>query len=125
MPETEQRELGLVGLAGRLARTGVGALRNRIELFAVEWQEERARLVELIIWLVALLFLGMLGVLLLTVTIILLFPPEYRLYVAGGFTLLYLIGAGVAMAVVKSVLKQEPFTETIEQARKDGAWLDS
>ena len=89
MPETEQREPGLAGLAGRLARTALGAVRNRIELFAVEWQEERARLTELIIWLVGLLFLGMLGVLLLTFTIIFLFPPEYRLYVAGGFTLLY------------------------------------
>jgi uncharacterized membrane protein YqjE len=125
MPETEQREPGLAGLAGRLARTGLGALRNRMELFAVEWQEERARLTELIIWLVALMFLGMLGVLLLTVTIILLFPPEYRLYVAGGFTLFYLIGAWVALAGVKSVLKREPFAETIDQARKDGAWLDS
>jgi uncharacterized membrane protein YqjE len=67
----------------------------------------------------------MLGVLLLTVTIILLFPPEYRLYVAGGFTLFYLIGAWVALAGVKSVLKHEPFSETIDQARKDGAWLDS
>jgi uncharacterized membrane protein YqjE len=125
MPETEQREPGLAGLAGRLARTGLGAVRNRIELFAVEWQEERARLTELIIWLAGLLFLGMLGVLLLTFTIIFLFPPEYRLYVAGAFTLLYLIGAGVALAGVKSVLKHEPFSETIDQARKDGAWLDS
>ena len=125
MRETEQEEPGLRSLAGRLARTGLGALRNRIELFTVEWQEERARLTELIMWLVALLFLAMLGVLLLTATIIFLFPPEYRLYVAAGFTLLYLIGAGVAWAGVKSLLKQEPFSETIEQARKDGAWLDS
>jgi uncharacterized membrane protein YqjE len=125
MTESEEREPGFATLAGRLARTGVGALRNRLELFAVEWQEERARLTELILWLVGLLFLGILGVLMLTVTIVLLFPPQFRLYVAGGFALLYLIGAGIAWAVVKSLLKHEPFTETIDQAKKDAAWLDS
>lgn len=125
MVDTEQQATGFVGLARRLARTGMGALRNRIELFALEWQEERARLTELVMWVVALLFLGMLAALLLTFTIIFLFPPEYRLYVAGGFTVLYLIGAVVAWFGVRAVLKREPFTETLDQARKDANWLDS
>jgi uncharacterized membrane protein YqjE len=125
MVDTEQQATGFVGLASRLARTGIGALRNRLELFALEWQEERARLTELVMWLVALLFLGMLAALLFTLTIIFLFPPEYRLYVAGGFTVFYLIGAVIAWSGVRAVLKREPFTESLEQARKDANWLDS
>lgn len=125
MVDAEQHATGFMGLAGRLARTGMGALRNRLELFALEWQEERARLTELVIWLVALLFLGMLAALLFTLTIIFLFPPQYRLYVAGGFTVLYLLGAIVALLGVRAVLKREPFSETLDQARKDANWLDS
>ncbi len=125
MVENEQQAPGFISLAGRLARTGMGALRNRLELFALEWQEERTRLTEVLIWLVALLFLGMLAALLLTATIIFLFPPELRLYVAGAFTLIYLVGAVVAWFGVRSVLHREPFTETLTQARKDADWLES
>jgi uncharacterized membrane protein YqjE len=116
---------GLRTLVQRLVGTGWGALRNRGELLAVEWQEEKARLTQLLIWTVGLLFLGMMAMVLLTGTIILLFREEHRLYVAGAFTLLYLIGAIVAWFVLKSLLKQEPFSESIGQAKKDAAWLES
>jgi uncharacterized membrane protein YqjE len=125
MVDTEQQATGFVGLAGRLVRTGVGALRNRFELLVLEWQEERALLAELMIWLVALLILGILAVLLFTATIILLFPTELRVYAAAGFTVVYLVGAVVASLVVRSLLKRKPFSETLDQARKDADWLQS
>jgi Predicted membrane protein len=125
MAEPNKKPPGITTLVGRLARTGVGALENRLELFALEWQEERIRLTELAIWGMALLFLSNLGVLLLTATIIFLFREEFRLYVAGAFAVLYLIGAVVAWFGLKSQLKQEPFAESIGQVKKDREWLDS
>ena len=38
---------------------------------------------------------------------------------AGGFALVYMGGAVFAWFSVKSLLKREPFAETIDQARKD------
>src|SRR5258707_1090535 len=87
---------GLAALAKKAARTALGALGNRGELLAVELQEEKARLLELMIWGVAILFFGMMTAIFLTAVIILLFAPENRVYVAGAFTLLYLIGTILA-----------------------------
>jgi uncharacterized membrane protein YqjE len=116
---------GLRALVARLAHTGAGVLRNRGELLTVEWQQEKARLMELLIWTVVLLFLAIMGMILMTATIILLFPEDKRIYVAGGFTILYLAGAVGALFGLRSLLRREPFQESLQQARKDVEWLQS
>ncbi len=125
MAAENHQQLGIGQLLGRLIRTGLGALENRIELASIEWQEERIRLSELFLWIGALLFLGMIGLMLLTATIIFLFKEEWRLYVAGAFTLLYFLAALGAWLGVRSRLRQEPFQETLNQAKKDREWLQS
>ena len=125
MVDNNHEAPGLAALAKKAARTALGALGNRGELMAVEMQEERARLLELMIWGVAILFFGMMAAILLTAAIILLFAPENRVCVAGAFALLYLIGAFVAAGSLRSLLKQEPFAESIDQVRKDRVWLES
>src|SRR3954447_19949701 len=92
---------GLGTLANRLGSTGLGLLQNRGELLAVEWQIEKARLIELLIWGIGLLFLGIMGMILLTATIIFLFPENLRLYIAGAFTLLYFAGAVAVTFTIK------------------------
>jgi uncharacterized membrane protein YqjE len=103
----------------------VGALQNRGELLAVEWQEAKIRTTEILFWAFATAILAMAGLLLLTVTIILLFPADLRIYAFAGFTVLYVIGAVVAFFNVKTLLRHEPFAESISQVRKDSVWLDS
>lgn len=125
MAAENHQQLGIGQLLGRLIRTGLGALENRIELASIEWQEERIRLSELFLWIGALLFLAMIGLMLLTATIIFLFKEEWRLYVAGAFTLLYFLAALGAWLGVRSRLRQEPFQETLNQVRKDREWLQS
>src|SRR5437867_433534 len=124
MAANNQHTSGLGTLARRLGRTALGALQNRGELLAVEWRQEQARLTKLLALCLGLMFLGMLGVLLLTGIIIFLFPEGLRLYVAAGFAVLYLAGAGVALFGLKSLLKQEPFSETLAQLEKDRELLD-
>ncbi len=125
MPEANNHAPGITTLLGRLASTGVGAVQNRLELLGAEWQEERVRLTELLFWTVGMLFLGIMGALLLTATIIFLFPSDSRIYVAGGFAALYFIGAVVAWVGIRSRLRREPFTGSIEETRKDRVWLES
>src|SRR5262245_6948436 len=108
MAEDGNQAPGLVTLVSRLARTSIGAIQNRFELITVEWQEERARLADLLIWIVALLFFGVMTAVLITGTIILVCPEESRIYVAGGFCLLYLIGTIVAWVLLRGLLKREP-----------------
>lgn len=116
---------GLLTLGRKLGSTLLGALQNRGELLAVEWQLEKTRLAELLISTLGVLFLAIMGLVMLTVTIMLLVPDGYRLYAAGGFSLLYFLGAIVSWFWLKNLLKKEPFAESLEQARKDRVWLDS
>lgn len=119
MAKDNNRAPGIATLVGKLARTIGGAVQNRFEPTALEKQDERARLPDLLVWLVSLVFLGIMGALLLTAVIIFLFPQDLRIYVAGGFTVLYLAGALLAWIEVRSMLKREPFSESIDQAGQD------
>ncbi len=125
MPAETQGAPGIVTLVGRVVQTTIGAVQNRFELFTVEWHEERARLADLLVWLVGVLFLAMMGAMLLTATIIFLFPERLRVYIAGGFALLYFAGAAGAWMGARSLVKREPFRESVEQARRDEKWLKS
>ena len=116
---------GLGTLAGRLGRTVLGALENRSELLVVEWQQEKFRLSQVLALCVGSMFLGVLGALFLTATVVFLFSEETRIYVAAAFGVLYLAGAGVAFFRLQKLLKREPFSETLRQLRKDRALLDS
>ena len=112
-------------LLGKIGRTGLGLLQNRGELLLIELQEEKTRAIQLLIWAIGLLFLGIMTMLLLTGTVIFLFPEEYRKYAAIGFTVLYLIGTVSVALWLKAALKRVPFPATLAEVRKDREWLDS
>lgn len=116
---------GLAGSARRLADNALAAVQTRIELFALELREEKTSAIELLIWVCTALFFSMMAVIALTVTIVLVFPPEKRVFVAGAFVFLYLIGAIWAFTRVKARLKNQstPFPETINEFKRDREWL--
>lgn len=97
----------------------VATFHTRAELFAVELQEERYRLIELLLLAGAALLLGGLALLLLSFTIILLFSAPYRLYAALAMAFLYGAAAAGLVWKAKRKLRDEPFTETIDQLKKD------
>ena len=125
MADTNGQYPGFVAQLRKIGHTALGALQNRGELLAVEWQEAKIRTTEILFWAFAAAVLAMAGLLLLTVTIILLFPADLRIYAFAGFAVLYFIGAVAALFNVKALLKQEPFAESISQVRKDSVWLES
>jgi uncharacterized membrane protein YqjE len=125
MFDTDQQTPGFLTAAARLARTGLGAVQNRIELFAVELEEQRVRMIETLVWAAALVLLAALAVILFTATIIFLFPPDVRIYALAGFAVLYLVGAIVAAVGLRGVVGHESFPESLAQIKKDRAWLES
>ena len=116
---------GLGTLVGRILQTALRGVHTRAELLAVELQEERLRLADLLLYAMALLLLSTLGLLLLTLTIIFLVPADARIYVMGVFAVLYLVGAGGVWFALRNILAREPFAESVEQVRKDRLWLES
>jgi uncharacterized membrane protein YqjE len=125
MTRQNEHPPGLSGVVSKLADTFVGTLRNRGELFVLEWQEERARGLQFVMLALASVFLVAMGLALFTGIIIFLCPQNIRLYVAAGFALLYFLGAFVAVRALKSMLKESPFSESLNQLNKDREWLQS
>lgn len=112
-------------LARRTAATLLGALQNRAELLAVEFEEEHDRMLKLVLFGVGALFFAMLTVLLVTATIILLVPEQFRAWTTLGFAVLYLLGTVAAIIVLKGLLKKTPFEESLDQFKKDAELLDA
>ena len=125
MDQRDNGAPGLITLVRRFSGTLAGMLQNRAELLALEWQEERVRLTELLVWTIAFVFTTLMGVVLLTGTIIFLCPPKARVYVAGGIALLYFFGAIWSWFGLKRLLKRDPFPGTVDQVKKDREWLQS
>jgi len=112
------------GVAGSL----VGLLRTRLELFALEAAEEKARLIKLLgMAFAALLFLT-LAVLVFSVTIAVAFwPTEDRYLALGLLAALYaIIGLGLLLAVRRELVSGPvPFAATFEELGRDADLLDS
>jgi uncharacterized membrane protein YqjE len=125
MTETDQQLPTLGRLARRTVATVIGAAENRAELFAVEFEEEYDRLMKMVMFGIGGLFLAMMTVLLVTGTIIFLVPADYRIYAAAAFAALYLVGAVAAGLAVKKLIKQTPFSESLNQIKKDSEFLDA
>jgi len=125
MIESDNQVPTLGRLARRTMATCMGALGNRAELFAVEFEEEHDRMIKLVMFGVAGLFLGMMTVLLVTGTIIFLVPEEKRIWAALAFAVLYLAGTVAAVLMVRELLQRTPFSESLNQIRKDAELVDA
>ncbi|MBI2294605.1 MAG: phage holin family protein [Betaproteobacteria bacterium] len=93
---------GLVQSLRRLAATLVALLQTRLELLATELEEERVRLVQVLLWgCIALAFL-LLGVVMLTLFVVVLFWDTHRVLVSGLLALTFLAIGLAAAAVARS-----------------------
>jgi uncharacterized membrane protein YqjE len=124
MNRNHQEGPPLATLIRKTMGTGLGALQNRGELFMVELQEEKGRVIQLIIRGIGGLFLAMMTALLITGTIIYLVPEDYRLYAVGGFAALYLGGTIWAILSLKALLKRIPFGDTLAEFKKDSELME-
>lgn len=93
---------GLVQSLRRLAATLVALLQTRLELLATELEEERVRLVQVLLWgCIALAFL-LLGVVMLTLFVVVLFWDTHRVLVSGLLALTFIAIGLAAVAVARS-----------------------
>ena len=116
---------GWTAATRRLASNAMGAVQNRIELFALELREEKNQAVGLLIWVCTTVLCGVLALVTLTAAVILFFPEDKRAFVAAGFAVLYVALAAFAWFKAHGRMKDEtpPFSATIDEFRKDQEWL--
>jgi uncharacterized membrane protein YqjE len=113
--------MAIFSTVGRLASTLVAMVGTRLELAAVEFQEDARRLLGYLAWSLLAVFLAAGAVMLAALFVILLFWDSYRLQAVAGMTVLLGLGAFFIVASVRSKLNaQTPlFADTLAELRKD------
>ena len=126
MSESSSSQAGFFASLRKLADLALATVQNRLELFAVELQEEKCRLVEVIILAGTVIALGTIAITLLTITVVLACWENGRLIALLGMSVLYLVGAGLAYRSLKARLTRDhPFTSSALELEKDRACLES
>lgn len=112
---------GFVGALRALADGLLASAQDRLELFTVELQEEKFRLIQIIVWISAAIFAGGLAITFASITFVYLFWESARLTVLVTLTLVY-SGALVAVIVAfrRYLARQpRPFAASLQEIKND------
>jgi uncharacterized membrane protein YqjE len=119
---------GPAGFLGSLRSLGDGLLasvQDRLQLFTVELQEEKFRLIQTFIWISAAVFTGMMAIAFASLTLVYLFWESARLAVLGGLTVLYAGALVVIIIAFRRYLARQPspFAATLHEIGEDRACI--
>jgi uncharacterized membrane protein YqjE len=111
---------GLITSLRHVFATLFGMVGNRLELFVVELQEERDRLLEVITLVLLVIFFGGFSLALVTASLVYLLWPTHPLFALLGVAALYAVAAGMLWTRVQALLRDnEPFSATLAEFKKD------
>jgi uncharacterized membrane protein YqjE len=115
----------LIATAGRIAATLVAMAGTRLELAAVEFQEDARRLLGYLAWTMLAVFLAAGAFMLAALFVIVIFWDTYRLQAVAGMAVLLGLAATVILMKVRAGLNaQSPlFAGTLAELRNDIAYL--
>jgi uncharacterized membrane protein YqjE len=95
---------------------------NRVELFLVEWQEERLQMLDALLLALVGMVCALMALLMATFVVMVIFWDTHRLLVLVLLFLAYAGVAAVAFGMLYSRLKRwRAFAATLEQFKKDRA----
>lgn len=116
---------GILESLRRLGRSGLAGLHNRIELFSVELEEQKVRLVRVLILAGAVIFLGNTALLTVSAAIVVLAGEKARLPVLIGLCVFYILATLAAVLALRKELRSAPppFRDTMAELKKDTDWL--
>ena len=112
------------GFLGSFRDLGDGLLatvEGRVELFSVELQEEKFRLIQAMLWISAVVFAGMMAAMFASLTLVYLFWDSARLAVLGGLAAFYAAAlVAIILAFRRHLARQpKPFAATLDELGAD------
>ena len=112
------------GIIGSLRSLGDGLLssvEDRLELFAVEVQQEKFRLIQMEFWIWGVIFSGMMAITFASLAMVYLFWESARVAVLGGLAVMYSVAfVGIIVAFRRFLIRQPlPFEGTLRELRED------
>jgi uncharacterized membrane protein YqjE len=115
----------ILAAVGRIAATVVAMIGTRLELAAVEFQEDARRLLGYLAWTLLAVFLAGGACLLVALFVIVLFWDDYRLQAIAGMAILFAATAGTIVLKVRSGLDKQAalFSGTLAELRNDVSYL--
>lgn len=118
---------GLFESVKTLSSTLLAIAHTRLELFAIELEEERIRLASMLAWTLVALFCAGLGMVFTTLFVVLALWDTSRLLAVGIPAGLYLLGAALAWLVVRAKAGARPrlFAASLAELSKDREQLTS
>ena len=121
--DNPQKSKILGGAASKWIDSFLGLLRSRLELFLFELEEQKVRLVELLVWLVCLVIFGLIFLGVSSAAIVFLLPSGWRGVGLLILALIYGLIACVSMFRIRSLLTQDSLIceESLAQLKKDQA----
>ena len=113
----------LTDAAGRIGEIGTGFLEDRLELLALEAQEAKIRLAQIVLLVCAGSVFTVFGIVLLMCAVIYLMPPEWRLYGLFGSAAVSILLGVLALILLGRVFRTAttPFAATVQEIKKDVA----
>jgi len=122
MDEAPHEPDGLLARGKRILTSLWDLAQTRLELFLVEWQEERVRLFDSLLLAALGAVCALMTLLLLTFTLLAIFWEEHRALVLVVLTLGYAAGTGVSFWALRNRLRRwQAFSATLDQIKKDRA----
>lgn len=108
MDTSEKTPQGMVEALRSLGAGLVGTVSDRLELFAVELQEEKFRLIQLFIWISATVFAGVMAVSFASLVLVYFFWESARLAVLVGLTFFYLVLFCSFLMLLRRFISRQP-----------------
>jgi uncharacterized membrane protein YqjE len=117
--------MAILAAAGRIAATVVAMVGTRLELAAVEFQEDARRLLGAVAWTLLAVFLAAAALLFAALFVIVLFWDSFRLQAVAGVAIVFGLGAALILMKIRAGMKaQAPlFAATLAELRSDVAYL--
>jgi len=117
--------MGFLAAGGRIAATLVAMAGTRLELAAVEFQEDARRLLGHLAWTLLAVFLAAGALLLAAFFVIAIFWDTYRLQAIGGMAVLFGVVAGIIVMKVRASMNAEAplLSATLAELRNDIDYL--
>ncbi|MCX6936391.1 MAG: phage holin family protein [Verrucomicrobia bacterium] len=116
---------GFMGALRNLCEGLIASVEQRIALLSAELQEEKLRLIQIFIWISAVVFSGMMAITFASLLLVYLFWESARLWVLGGLAGLYAaVFVAVLIAFRRYLSRQpQPFAATISELAEDRACI--
>ena len=125
MDENDSKPAGLFDSLRRLGDSILALTHRRLELAALELQEEKYRLIDLLLRAAALVVLGILTLVSATALVVVTFWERSPVVTLAIVTGLYALGALMVALGIRAKLKASPppLSDTIAELKKDREWL--